>query len=279
MILDGCFMLKILYLIGTDYTSYSNYYPILNQYGRVNFMIKADMLMLENLLPILILISLKCFLEQKDEPNVEELKDLTKRTLFLISNFYSFIENFDGIIKDLETTACLHVLDLCRKSLLPTHSEHGNASPQFSNQGKGRSNRVSHNVAHLVSTFHDAGIGFMRSKSKSLRNITFDCGILKIPNFIVSDYTETMVLNLLAFESCHLFVGHEITSFVVFMGCIIDDARDIKLLSSKVIIDNFIGPDKEVADLFNTMSKDLVMGEGPLQGVHRSHRLLQQALA
>ncbi|XP_052171182.1 uncharacterized protein LOC127787259 [Diospyros lotus] len=168
MILDGCFMLE---LLQPFYISHSKYYRNYDQYIRL----RLDALMLENQLLMFFLIKLKCILRHKDKPNIEEVKELEKLEEEILDLF-----DLDYSRKDSETTTCLHVLDLCRKSLLHAHSEHGNASPQFSNQGKGKGKRVSHNVAHLVSTFHDAGIRIMKSESKSLRDITFKRDILNV---------------------------------------------------------------------------------------------------
>ncbi|XP_052170368.1 putative UPF0481 protein At3g02645 [Diospyros lotus] len=154
---------------------------------------------------------------------------------------------------------CLHMLNLYRKGLLYTYNEYGNVVPQSPDQGEGKDKLVGHNVVHPAIELHEASVRFTKSDSKSLQDITFDSGILKLPNFIVDDHTESMFLNLIAFERCHIRAGSDITSFVTFMDHIIDDNQDIKLLSLKGIIENYIGIDKEAADLFNIMSKDLIM--------------------
>ncbi|XP_052170383.1 UPF0481 protein At3g47200-like [Diospyros lotus] len=247
MMLDGCFMLE---LVRVAYQS-ENYYfgndPVFSRHGDLYLVpfIKADMLLLENQLPMLLLIKLKCILENI-EPDIE---DLNADILWLLDH---------DISKYSDIGKCLHVLDLHRKGLL-----HGNAAPQSPDQSpdqrEGKNNRVGHNVVRPATELHEAGVRFMKSKSTSLLDITFDGGILKLPNFMVDDDAESMFLNLIAFERCHIPAGSDITSFVAFMDNIIDDDRDIKLLSSKGIIDNNIGTDKEAADLFNTMSKDLAM--------------------
>ncbi|XP_052171016.1 UPF0481 protein At3g47200-like [Diospyros lotus] len=326
MILDGCFILELLdvykeekYYLGND--------PVFSQHGELYVMpfIRADMLMLQNQLPMSLLLKLKHIL-QDAEPDIEELN---KSILFFL---------YYDISKYSEMGKCLHVLDLYRKGLLHTHNEHenaasqsanekegnypkmgkyclntvgsyynrlvhkqhtpgdvapqsaneaegfhpkmckcfhelklryqrlvhiqhtpGDAAPQSSNQGVRKNRGVGHNVVRPATELHEAGVRFIKSESKSLLRITFDNGTLKLPNFIVADSTESMFLNLIAFERCHIPAGNDITSFIAFMDCIIDDSLDIKLLSSKGIIDNIIGTDKEAADLFNTMSKGLVL--------------------
>ncbi|XP_052211071.1 UPF0481 protein At3g47200-like [Diospyros lotus] len=154
---------------------------------------------------------------------------------------------------------CFHELELCYRRLVHTQHTPGDAAPQSSNQGVRKNKGVGHNVVRPATELHEAGVRFVKSESKSLLDITFGEGTLKLPNFMISDSTESIFLNLIAFERCHNPAGSYITSFVAFMDCIIDDSLDIKLLSSKGIIDNIIGTDKEAADLFNTMSKGLVL--------------------
>ncbi|XP_052170380.1 UPF0481 protein At3g47200-like [Diospyros lotus] len=273
MILDGCFMLEVLRVAYKFENYYSDDDPIFSQHGDLYVIpfIKADMLMLENQLPILLLLRLKHILKNV-EPDINELNK-------------EILDFLNYNIRDGEYSKmgeCLHVLDLHRKGLLHTHNEHGNAAPNSTNQGKGNYPKMGkclhkldlnckrllhthnkprdrHNVVRPAIELHEAGVRFMKSKSKSLQDITFDGGLLKLPYFIVDDFTKSMFLNLIAFERCHIPAGSDITSFVAFMDRIIDDSQDIKLLSSKGIIDNYIGNDKEAADLFNTMSKDLVM--------------------
>ncbi|XP_052170378.1 UPF0481 protein At3g47200-like [Diospyros lotus] len=183
------------------------------------------------------------------QPNIDEA---------LQKDILSFL-NYD-ISKYSEMGKSLHVLDLHRKALLHTHNKPRNVAPSL-DQREGKNKGDSHKVFRPATKLHEAGVRFMTSESISLRDITFyrDGDVLKLPNFIVDDYTELMYLNLIAFERCHVPASSNITSFVAFMDCIIDDHRDIKLLSSKGIINNFIRTDNEAADLFNRVSRDLAV--------------------
>jgi len=68
-----------------------------------------------------------------------------------------------------------------------------------------------------------------------------------------------MFLNLMAFERLHVGTGNDVTAYVFFMDNIIDSAKDVALLSTSGIIQNAIGSDKAVAQLFNSISKDVVL--------------------
>ncbi|XP_052185228.1 uncharacterized protein LOC127796863 [Diospyros lotus] len=272
MMLDGCFMLELLRVAYQPKNYYSDDDHVFSRYGDLYVVpfIRVDMLLLENQLPMLLLLKLK-YIFKNDEPDVEELNKDIFRLFDHDSNNLCYTETKMGNVSDKKRKRgngrnnyskmdkCLHVLDLHRKGLLHTHNQHGNAAPQSLDQGEGKNKRSGHNVVRPATELHEAGIHFMKSESKSLRDITFSNGILKLPNFMVTDDTELMFLNLIAFERCHIPAGNDITSFVAFMDRIIDGKQDIKILSSKGIIDNFIGSDEEAADLFNTISKDLIM--------------------
>ncbi|XP_052170179.1 UPF0481 protein At3g47200-like [Diospyros lotus] len=269
MIIDGCFMLELLRVAYQPKNYYSHDDPIFSQHGDLHVVpfIRADMLLLENQLPMLLLLRLKGILENV-EPDIEDLnKDILRLLDFdikdnepknAVKNVASQSPN-QGEGDYPKLGKCLHVLDLYREGLLHIDNKPEYATPQSPNQGEENNKEDGHNVVRPAIELLEAGISIKKSKSKSLRDITFNGNILKLPNFIVDHSTESMFLNLIAFERCHIPAGSDITSFVAFMDCIIDDGRDIKLLSSKGIITNYIGTDKEAADLFNTMSKDLVM--------------------
>ncbi|KAB2599147.1 hypothetical protein D8674_009418 [Pyrus ussuriensis x Pyrus communis] len=80
-------------------------------------------------------------------------------------------------------------------------------------------------------------------------------GVLRLPAIVVDDTTESMFLNLIALESFHVGAGNEVTSYIFFMDNIIDNARDAALLHAKGILQNALGSDKAVANLFNYVSR------------------------
>lgn len=117
---------------------------------------------------------------------------------------------------------------------------------------------------------HEAGIVFKMSKTRSLKDISFHSGILKLPLIVVDDATESMFLNLIAFERLHVGAGNEVTSYIFFMDNIIDNAKDVSLLHSRDIIQNAIGSDQAVAKLFNSLSKDITLDpDSSLDLVHK----------
>lgn len=113
-----------------------------------------------------------------------------------------------------------------------------------------------------AAALHEAGVVFRRSKGGSMRDIQFYRGVLKLPHISVDDATEGVLLNLMAYERMHERVDErshrcEITSLVHFMGKFVDSARDVSLLRNKGIINNLLGSDAEVVQLFSKLSKDV----------------------
>ncbi|XP_059658635.1 putative UPF0481 protein At3g02645 [Cornus florida] len=76
-------------------------------------------------------------------------------------------------------------------------------------------------------------------------------GYIEIPPFSVSDSTESVLRNLIAFElSCH-WIPSYFTSFAFLMDLLINTPEDVKLFEDAGIIRNYLGSREEVARLFN----------------------------
>lgn len=150
---------------------------------------------------------------------------------------------------------CFHVLDVHRKSLLGENPRR-KTRPRKS---AGVNHTNGDEIIRSATELYEAGIRFKKSTSGSLKDISFTGGILRLPVIIVDDATESMFLNLIAFERFHVGAGNEITSYIFFMDNIIDSAKDVALLHSSRIIQNAIGSDKAVAKLFNSLSKDITL--------------------
>ncbi|KAK5802112.1 hypothetical protein PVK06_029694 [Gossypium arboreum] len=245
MILDGCFMLEILCFDTHTMEDYAETDPIFSNHGKIHIIpfIKRDMLMLENQLPMQVLHSLVAVDSNgtKDEEFVNKL----------ILKFYSSNTPVSCV------GSCLHVLEVYRKSLLPD-------IPSHRQQRKRHWYRRPHyedgdDIIRSAMELNEAGIRFKKSKTISLKDITFRGGILKLPTIIIDDATESMFLNLVAFERLHVGAGNEISSYILFMDNIIDNEKDVALLHSKGIIQNALESDKAVANMFNSLSKDITL--------------------
>ncbi|XP_061992636.1 UPF0481 protein At3g47200-like [Rosa rugosa] len=252
MILDGCFMLEIMRSAAHVLGDYAPNDPIFGEHGRLHVVpyIKRDMLMLENQLPMLVLEKLVAVEHDKAKDEGFVTKLIVK---FLCSSNVS-----------PNMGKCVHVLDMYRKSLLQHEPD-----PKYIRY-KIRSSEHDDEIIWSATALNEAGIRFKKSATTSLKDITFARGVLRLPVVVVDDTTESMFLNLMAFERFHVGAGNEVTSYLLFMDNIIDNAMDVALLHSKGIIQNALGSDKAVANLFNSLSKDVTQDpDSSLQIVHK----------
>lgn len=156
----------------------------------------------------------------------------------------------------------LHILDVFRKSIIKTPMP---AAEQESTGDHG------HRLIQSAVEMYDAGIRFRKSITTNINDVHFERrgGILKLPAITVDDATEFTFLNLIAFERLHKDAGNEVTSYIFLMDKVIDTAKDVQILRSKGIIENALGSDEAVANLFNKISKDMPIDPAcRLKGVH-----------
>ncbi|KAG2706335.1 hypothetical protein I3760_05G099300 [Carya illinoinensis] len=244
MTLDGCFMLEILLASTADQLEDDDSKdPIFSKHGNLYIMphIRRDMLMLENQIPMQVVV-------KKERANALIVKSWFPNT------HYSEMGN------------CLHVLDVYRKILLQQKGNHKKQEGRPLGKDKSSGDEIIRSATEL----NEAGIQFKVNKKGSLKDITFAGGVLRLPLIVVDDATESIFLNLIAFERFHVGAGNEITSYVFFMDNIMDNAMDVALLRSSGIIQNAIGNDKAVAKLFNSLSKDITLDpESSVDVVHK----------
>ncbi|KAB5518973.1 hypothetical protein DKX38_023292 [Salix brachista] len=91
-------------------------------------------------------------------------------------------------------------------------------------------------------------------------------GKVEAPPIIIDESTESLLLNLVAYESAaakmqvrksywtSIFCAH---SYILFMDSLIDDAEDMEELRSNGIIINYLGADQKVANLFKAMGESM----------------------
>ncbi|KAF8010442.1 hypothetical protein BT93_J1160 [Corymbia citriodora subsp. variegata] len=116
-----------------------------------------------------------------------------------------------------------------------------------------------HKIIRSATELDEAGIRFKTNKTNSLKDISFAGGKLKLPVIMVDDAFKSNFLNLMTFERLHIGAGTGVTSYVVFMDDIINDKRDVALLHAEGIIQNSIGSNEAVAELFNSLCKEVTL--------------------
>ncbi|XP_015582714.2 UPF0481 protein At3g47200 isoform X1 [Ricinus communis] len=140
-----------------------------------------------------------------------------------------------------------HLLDLFRSTFIPPP------------QGKPNEDAYSPFLQLIQSAkkLRLSGIKFKPKRTDSFLDISFSHGVLRIPPLTVDDFTSSFLLNCVAFEQCYKHCSKHITSYVTFMGCLINTPADAGYLSDHRIIENYFGTDDEVAKFFNDVGKDI----------------------
>ncbi|XP_022960231.1 UPF0481 protein At3g47200-like [Cucurbita moschata] len=249
MIVDGCFMLRLF----CDCPA-----SLIN----MKMDIRLETLLLENQLPLKLLHKLHSIAgpifisEGDDERPLQEL-----------------ICNWLGISQKDLLDEFLHILDLYKASLLCPPIDRTKWCE------KGELSGAEFQVIPPATKLHEAGIKFKMSQTKSLKDVIFDEveGVLSLPMLMVDDNTESTFLNVMAFEKLHVEGAAQeapslITSFVILMSNLIDDERDVALLSSKGTLANALGNDREAAELFSRLGKGVAMG--PNRHMMAVHKML-----
>ncbi|PIN26480.1 hypothetical protein CDL12_00760 [Handroanthus impetiginosus] len=103
---------------------------------------------------------------------------------------------------------------------------------------------------------NDVGIGLM-SEMKSLSDISWGRRILRLPHISIDGATESIFLNIIAFEKLHKHVENEVTSYIYFMSSLIKRPEDIRHLQRCGVIDSGLRTHEEIFALFNSLTKDI----------------------
>ncbi|GFY93124.1 hypothetical protein Acr_08g0015200 [Actinidia rufa] len=115
-----------------------------------------------------------------------------------------------------------------------------------------------------VMELEEAGVKFQavkKGKEISIFEINFEDGVLKIPEFEVSDLTEIFLRNIIAYEQ-HIGNDHKtkyFTDFTSFVDALINTKEDVSKLCGHQIITNLLGDDEEVACMFNKLGQGKIL--------------------
>lgn len=103
----------------------------------------------------------------------------------------------------------------------------------------------------------EAGVKFQRKKARSFLDVTFEQGLMLMPCLTISDSTNSLFRNFIAFEQSFPDCGSHFTSYCIFMDSLINTPRDVEILKQSGIIEHVLGSDEEVALLFNKLSRGI----------------------
>ncbi|XP_044476498.1 uncharacterized protein LOC123204028 [Mangifera indica] len=87
--------------------------------------------------------------------------------------------------------------------------------------------------------------------------IKFKVHELKIPQLIVADETELLLINIIALEQCVYPSDALVSNYVDLMDCLINIEEDVDLLVGNQIISNSMGDNASVANMFNKLNQNV----------------------
>ncbi|XP_031270758.1 uncharacterized protein LOC116129142 [Pistacia vera] len=122
-----------------------------------------------------------------------------------------------------------------------------------------------------------SGVKFKRSEEKFLLNIRFEnrlfpwlnCGgaELKIPNLVLYENTEKLLLNVMALEQCVYPDDALVSSYIDLINSLINTRKDVDLLVDEEIISSFLGDFASVANMFNRLSLEIRKRDSSYYGI------------
>ncbi|XP_077212226.1 UPF0481 protein At3g47200-like isoform X2 [Tasmannia lanceolata] len=244
---DGCFLLEVLRKFSDpSYGQYAENDPIFSQYGfyKNSNAIFEDMLKIENQVPLLALNKLVAVEKRMTpEESAKYINDLVVK--FLDSRPTPFkVKRMDS-----GSNTCKHMLELARMCMV------GDLDSSSQGEENARLLGLRLRVIHATKLNKNAGVKLQPSENNSLdrknagvesqpreyNNLDgFDFvdekGILNLPLIRIYDCTESLLLNLIAFESLHVGTIHYVSSYVRYIGGLIQSVEDSVFVKEKGII-------------------------------------------
>ncbi|XP_042486816.1 UPF0481 protein At3g47200-like [Macadamia integrifolia] len=263
MFLDGCFMVYFIHCI----VNKCDNVRIKNDHKAI---ITMDLFLLENQLPYKVLKALRAeFMPLVDNAVDDDTKFIKMQTGAKgseprVFKVYECIANCLCRKPKKTTTKSggsssnepFHLLDFLRNEFLGTET-----SDETQQKTEGNTEWQSF---RSVEELKSAGINCMTSGSSSVKEIKFKPFEslmhirLYLPAIVIDETFKTKWLNLAAYEACpDFFNDGEISSFICFMDSLIDRPEDVKELRERGVLQNFLGSDQHVAELFNELASDL----------------------
>ncbi|KAK1427073.1 hypothetical protein QVD17_15756 [Tagetes erecta] len=242
MLLDGCF---ILYIIKHIFSMNSKRDTLWLKSHQIMF-IQEDMFLLENQIPYPVLTEVMRIVPYKDwDVDIKRFIDDN-----ILAAERRRVKSRAHQLNDPIPTTTNHLLGLLQTRLTKDRSIDLLPNHRYTFR----------NVKELM----EVGIRFKPSQTRTLARIKFTAytfsANLQIPAITVDDSTKPILLNLVAYELCsndHINTSW-VTSYICLMDSLIDHSDDVKVLRKAGILDNRLGSDEEVAQLFNEIGKDLV---------------------
>ncbi|KAI3460543.1 hypothetical protein Pfo_017206 [Paulownia fortunei] len=243
LLLDGCFVIELIRKYCFDELRDKN--DLIFQFDQTLSQLRHDVMLFENQLPFFVLNQLFDMTKMEDpEDNIHYLVLLFVDDMFPWLDVSKVDSNYDIHNAD-------HLLGLVYQSCFSFSTKYF-----IENEGHKENNLVNVNSA---SELKEAGIRLKGSKGTTLLDVTFVDGVMKLPQLNVSDKTESLLRNLIAYEQC-LSNNHPkyVTDYAFFMHCLVNSTKDIEILRRNGIVSNLLGGDEMIYRMFNRLGKNVL---------------------
>lgn len=207
-------------------------------YGRcfVWQLVTRDLLLLENQIPFFVIREL--FQQLKNEDDPEEL--LVTGGLRLFRSLRPQMLHRSPIACD-DVHHLLHLFYLS-VSLPPTDCQ---------KQQRRRSDELLSELPQWIpcaKELEEAGVRFRKRKNAtSFLDIKFSRGVLEIPQVELNDSSESLFRNLIAFEQTYPDTPRDVSTYAVFMNCLVTSPEDMRILDLHGILVNHLNSKKGFA--------------------------------
>ncbi|KAF5819732.1 hypothetical protein HanRHA438_Chr02g0092131 [Helianthus annuus] len=237
MVLDGFFLIELFRKAGKLVNTHPDD-PIFKMVWVSPFLMR-DLLKIENQIPFFVL--QKLFEESRTD-------SCTLQSLIL-KFFNHAIDKQPNVLHKYENLDGKHLLDFFRKSFINTKDRHHLIV---------NANNPSLKLIQPASKLVNSGLKFKANhQADSFLDIKFQNGRLLIPQINMDDFHTSFLLNCMAFEQCYFSCTKDITTYVMFMSCLMKATTDVNFLSEKKIIENYCGTSEEIVKFFNDVGKDV----------------------
>ncbi|KAL3506274.1 hypothetical protein ACH5RR_031656 [Cinchona calisaya] len=242
MFLDGCFVIEFLRKIFKPELRNGN--DTIFQMEWLSSNIMTDLILFENQVPFFIL---------------DKLFEMTKlgneqgNLIHFAHLLCDYLVHGTGNYPEISANDVIHLLDLVHKSLCSSFAE------TLTQINESDVNDLS-DFIRSTTELRQCGIQFEVAPNSQLwLNITFENGKLKIPRLTISDSTESVFRNLIAYEQYILNSWSCISDYALFLDRLIDSPSDVAELRHRQIIWNWLGDDEAVSTMFNKLYNDIRM--------------------
>lgn len=246
MMLDGCFILHLLLKHDTsaaeqrvqgdnvvDDDDDDDWTQVIGRCWIWN-LVKYDLLLLQNQIPFFVILALhRLLIISVNNGQESEPQRLISGGLQLFSTLYPLRKDAKFT---MDCDQVHHLLQLVYLSILPPNNS---SDSEFADQQQNLSLEALPFWIPSVKELMESGVKFRKkTNAQVFMDITFQRGVLEIPELKIFDHSNFVLRNLIAFEQCYPDTRFHITSYVAFMGCLLRTQEDARMLHLKGILIN-----------------------------------------